>query len=135
MGKIQRGIVLLCTLSLVAQADSDNGSLNKAIKKYSEQKIFCLDIDEEYQFKLKDGSYRSIRLISVEEHRDSVIARVRKAGVNVEVSGETLRLTCAPYVIPTVTQGIRIQAPHLDGSLCRRGYSFPFGTQRIRLCA
>jgi len=117
MNRIQRGIVLLYTFSIVAQADSGNTRLNKAIKKYSEQKIFCLDIDEEYQFKLKDGSYRSIRLISVEEHRDSVIGRVRKAEVNVEISGKLLRLTCAPYVIPTVTQGIRIQADTTSGWL------------------
>ncbi|UCE50505.1 MAG: peptidoglycan DD-metalloendopeptidase family protein, partial [Phycisphaerales bacterium] len=100
-----------------AQADSGDRSLNEAIKKYSEQKIFCLDIGEEYQFKLKDGPYRSIRLISVEEHRDSVIGRIRKAQVNVEVSGKVLRLTCAPYVMPTQTEGVRIQADTTSGWL------------------
>ena len=117
MDRIQRQIVFLCILSIVAQADSGNTSLNKVIKKYSEQKIFWLDIDEEYQFKLRDGSYRSIRLISVEEHRDSVIGKIRGAEVNVEVNGKLLRLTCAPYVMPIETEGIRIQADTTSGWL------------------
>ncbi|MHC4538463.1 MAG: PKD domain-containing protein [Planctomycetota bacterium] len=117
MNRIQRGIVLLCTLSIVVQAASDDKRLNEGIKKYSEQKIVCLDINEEYQFKLKDGSYRSVRLISVEEHRDSVIERTRKAEVNIEVNGRLLHLTCAPYVMPVETEGMRIQADTTSGWL------------------
>jgi len=81
MNEIQRGIILLWILSIVAQADSVDMNLNKTIRKYSEQRIFCLDIGEEYKFKLKDGSYRSILLLSVNEHRDSVIGKIRKADV------------------------------------------------------
>ncbi|MHC4628392.1 MAG: hypothetical protein ACYTDV_15555, partial [Planctomycetota bacterium] len=75
MNRIQRGITLLCTFAVTAQAASRDRTkvLNDAIKKYSQQKIICLDVNEEYQFKLKDSSHRSIRLISVEEYRDSVI--------------------------------------------------------------
>jgi hypothetical protein len=119
MNKIQRGIVLLFTFSIVTQAASDDRSktLNRAIKKYSGQKIICLDVNEEYQFKLKDGSRRSIRLISVEEHRDSVIGKIRRAEVNVEVNGKLLHLVCAPYVMPTETEGVRIQADTTSGWL------------------
>ena len=112
MNRIQRGIILLCTFSIVAQAASDGRSkaLNEVIKKYSEQKIICLDVNEEYQFKLKDGSHRSIRLRSVDEHRDSVIEKVRSAEVSVEVNGKLLHLICAPYGMPTEIKGVRIQA-------------------------
>ena len=112
MNRIQRGITLLCTFAVTAQAASDDGSkaLNDAIRKYSQQKIICLDVNEEYQFKLKDGSHRSIRLISVEEHRDSVIGKVRRAQVNVEVNGKLQHLVCAPYEMPTEIEGLRIQA-------------------------
>jgi hypothetical protein len=85
-------------------------SLNKVIDKYSQQEIICLDVNEEYQFKLKDGSKRVIRLLSVEEYSDSVVGMVRKAKVNVEVNGKLLNLTCAPYVMPTEFDEIRIQA-------------------------
>ncbi len=112
MNRIQRGIVFLSTLTILTQAASAERSktLNEIIKKYSEQKIICLDVNEEYQFKVKGGSNRSIRLISVEEHRDSVIGKVRRAEVNVEVNGKFLNLICAPYVMPTEIEGVRIQA-------------------------
>jgi len=119
MNRIQRGIVLLYTFSIVAQAASDDRikTLNEAIEKYSEQTIVCLDVNEEYQFTLKDGSRRSIRLISVEEHRDSVIGKVRRAEVNVEVNGKLLQLICAPYIMPTEIKGVRIQADTTSGWL------------------
>lgn len=84
--------------------------LDKAVDKYSQQKIFCLDINEEYQFELKDGSIRTIRLVSVEEYSDSVVGMIRKAQVKVEVNGRLLDLTCAPYIMPTEFNGLRIQA-------------------------
>jgi len=110
--KIQAGMVLLCTFSAVAHAASEDkrSTLNDVIKKYSAQTIIRLDVNGEYQFKLKDGSHRPIRLISVEEHRDSVIGKVRKAEVNVAVDGKSLSLVCGPYVMPVETEGIRIQA-------------------------
>jgi len=80
------------------------------IKKYSEQEIVCLDIDEEYSFKLKDGSEKVIRLISIREYQDSVLGQVRQADVNVRVNGKHLHLVCAPYIMPTEIDGVRIQA-------------------------
>jgi len=119
MKRIQRGITLLCTFAVTAQAASDDWSkaLNDAIGKYSQQKIICLDANEEYQFRLKDGLHRSITMISVEEHRDSVIGKVRRAEVNVEVNGRLLHLVCAPYEMPIEIEGIRIQADTTSGWL------------------
>jgi len=97
-------------------ADRDR-MLESAIKKYSEQEIIALDVDEEYVFALKDGSRRIIRLVSVKEHRDSVIGRVRRAEVDVQIDGKPIRLICAPYVMPTETNGLRIQADTTSGWL------------------
>lgn len=115
MDRIRRGLILLFTFSAVALADSDARRINQAIRKYSQQQIVCLDINEEHHFKLKDGSLKSIRLISVEEHRDSVIGKVREAQVDVEVDDKLLYLTCGPYVMPTETDRIRIQADTTSG--------------------
>jgi len=110
--RIQVGIVLLCTFSVIAQAASGDkrNTLDDVIKKYSAQTIIRLNVNSEYQFKLNDGSHKSIRLISVEEHRDSIIRKVRRAEVNVTVNGKSLCLVCGPYVMPVETEGIRIQA-------------------------
>ena len=106
--------VIACLIALVICTDTvladRSETLNKVIDKYSQQEIIYLDVNDEYQFKLKDGSKRVIRLISVKEYSDSVVGMVRKARVNVEVNGKLLNLTCAPYVMPTEIEGVRIQA-------------------------
>jgi len=112
MNKIQISVVCLLALSLYTGAASAGAgkTFNQLIKKYSDQEIVCLDVGEKYPFKLKDGSERLIRLVSVKEHRDSVVKLVRWAGVDIEVDGTVLHLICAPYTMPTEFSGVRIQA-------------------------
>jgi hypothetical protein len=112
MNRTLKAIACLTALVICAGtvfADSSE-TLNKVIDKYSQQEIICLDVNEQYLFRLNNGSKRVIRLLSVKEHSDSVVGMVRKAKVNVEVNGKLLNLTCAPYVMPTEFEGIRIQA-------------------------
>jgi len=97
------------------EVHNKNEKLNKLIHRYSAQKIICLDIGEEYLFKLKDGSIKVIKLISIKEYRDRVIGKMRRAEIDVEVDGIPLHLTCAPYVMPTEIMGIRIQADTASG--------------------
>ncbi len=78
--------------------------------KYSTQRFVYLDPGETHTFRLKDGTERQIRLVSVAEYEDSVIGLKRHADVKVEIDGKPIELTCAPYVTPTETQGLRIQA-------------------------
>ncbi len=112
MKKIQISILCFLVISFCCGTSYAEaaGAFNQLIKKYSGQEIVCLDIGEEYHFKLKDGSGKSIRLVSVEEHRDSVVKFVRRANVDVELDGKILRLICAPYTMPTEFRGMRIQA-------------------------
>jgi len=112
MNRKQEAIVYLIALTICAEtvfADS-NHTLNRMIKKYSEQEIICLDVDEEYSFGLKDGAERVIRLISVKEYRDSVLGKVRYAEVDITIDGKPLRLICAPYTMPTEIDRVRVQA-------------------------
>lgn len=78
--------------------------------KYSTQSFAYLDLGETHTFRLKNGAERRIRLVSVEEYTDSVVGLNRRADVKVEIDGRPVELTCAPYVMPTETQGVRIQA-------------------------
>lgn len=112
MSQTQKAIICLIALTICTETifANRNGTLNRMVKKYSEQEIICLDVNEEYSFKLKDGSDRAIRLVSVREYRDSVVRRVRRADVNVRVNGKIFLLVCMPYVMPTEVEGVRIQA-------------------------
>lgn len=78
--------------------------------KYSTQRFLYLDPGETGVFRLKDGTERQIRLVSVKEYADAVIGLNRRADVRIEIDDTPLELTCAPFVMPTETQGLRIQA-------------------------
>jgi hypothetical protein len=96
-------------------AETPEADLNRLIRPYSPQRIVGLDIGETFVFKLKDGTERKIRVVSVEEHRDSVVKLMRRADVRVEIDGQPLDLVCMPYVMPTRTAGLRIQADTTSG--------------------
>ncbi|MBN1417964.1 MAG: PKD domain-containing protein [Planctomycetes bacterium] len=85
--------------------------------EYSTQQFVYLDVGETFAFRLKDGAERRIRLVSVSEETDPVIDLMRRAEVKVEIDGEPIALTCAPYVMPTETRGVRIQADTTSGWL------------------
>ena len=90
---------------------------NDALKGTSTQQLVQLDLDEAFTFKLRNGAERVIKLVSVQEHRDSIIKLIRRAEVHVEVDGKPLDLVCAPYVMPMETAGLRIQADTTSGWL------------------
>lgn len=78
--------------------------------KYSTQRFVYLDLGESSTFRLKSGAEKRIRLVSVTEFRDPVMELTRHAEVTVEIDGKPVELLCAPYVMPTVAEGLRIQA-------------------------
>jgi hypothetical protein len=101
----------------VANAAIDEDLFQKMVSKYSYQKIVCLDVGEQYVFVLKNGTKKSIELVSVREHHDSVLKKLRWAEVNVKINGKTVHLISAPYVMPTEVNGLRIQADTTSGWL------------------
>jgi len=78
--------------------------------KYSTQRFVYLDIGESCAFQLKNGTEKHVSLLSVKEYEDPVIHLTRWADVRVEIDGRPVKLTCAPYVMPTLAEGLRIQA-------------------------
>ncbi|MBN1845683.1 MAG: peptidoglycan DD-metalloendopeptidase family protein [Sedimentisphaerales bacterium] len=101
---------------LVEIEDAAEGSLNEitpaqaAAIKYSTQQFVYLDPGQTYAFRLKDGSERQIRLVSVQDYQDPVIHLARRAEVTIEIDGAPVELTCSPYAMPTEIRGLRIQA-------------------------
>jgi len=82
---------------------------------FSSQAIVCLDPGEEHAFALRSGREVRVRLLSVEEHRDSVVKLVRRADVRVAIDGTEHELLCAPYLMPTTVGELRIQVDTTSG--------------------
>ncbi len=110
-------VLILFGMFFSAQAEIQNREelLQKFISKYSDQKIICLDVNEECTFELKNGTGKKIKLLSVGEHRDSVINKMRWAKVDIKIDDKIVDLICAPYVMPTEVDGLRIQADTTAG--------------------
>ncbi len=122
--KIGLSAIALVILSVVAWAILGVGhshgalsdaALNRLVSAYSRQRVIGLNIGESYTFQLRSGARRVLKLIAVEEHRDSVINLMRRAEVQVEVDGKPLALVCEPYTMPTETAGLRVLADSTAG--------------------
>lgn len=107
--------ILITPIQVFGAGDGDQAALDALVKKYSKQCIFSLNPGESYLFRLKNGIGRTIRLVSITEHKDSAINVIRRADVAVEIDGKPLTMVCAPYVMPTVVNGLRIQADTTSG--------------------
>ena len=98
-----------------AAAAANDDQVERLIRAYSRQQIVRLDPGEVYRFVSGHGLTKTIRLVSVEDHRDSVINLMRRADVRIEIDGQPLDLVCAPYVMPTEAAGLRVQADTTSG--------------------
>jgi hypothetical protein len=96
-------------------APSNGDRIDRLIRAYSRQQIVRLDPGEACRFVSGHGLTKTIRLVSVEEHRDRVIDLMRRADVRIEIDGHLLELVCAPYVMPTEVAGLRVQADTTSG--------------------
>jgi len=115
MTRAAMGIMIMLVLFAVPTITAANRDLNDLVRLYSTQRIVELDINETCTFKLKDGRQRVLRLVSVEEQRDSVVDLVRRASVRVTIDGKPLDLLCEPCRMPTEIDGLRLQADTTSG--------------------
>jgi murein DD-endopeptidase MepM/ murein hydrolase activator NlpD len=76
-----------------------------------------LNIGEAQEVELCDGTKARVKLIGLEETRDSLRDAIRSATVTVEVNGETVALVSATYHLPTTVAGVRIDCPITKGYL------------------
>ncbi|MDO5566643.1 MAG: peptidoglycan DD-metalloendopeptidase family protein, partial [Planctomycetia bacterium] len=64
-----------------------------------------LNIGETQKVKLSDGSSVNLKLISINERKDSVIGAIRLVDVMVEINGHPLALTSGDYSLPVEVKG------------------------------
>ena len=74
-----------------------------------------LDRGESQVVELADGTRAQVKLLDVEEDRDSVRSAIRQARVKVEVNGRTTTLVCANYRLPVTVGGVQIDCPVTRG--------------------
>ncbi|MFI5453979.1 MAG: PKD domain-containing protein [Isosphaerales bacterium] len=76
-----------------------------------------LDVGESGAVKLCDGTTAQVKLLALDETRDSIRSAVRRAHVRVEVNGQPIDLTSATYHLPTTVAGVQVDCPITRGHL------------------
>ena len=74
-----------------------------------------LNVGESARVELCDGSQTTVKLLDLQETRDTVRDAVRRAVVTVEVGGERTELVAATYHLPTTITGVRIDCAVTKG--------------------
>jgi len=76
-----------------------------------------LDVGESRALKLCDGTTVQVKLLGLDEIRDTIRSAVRRAQVRVEVNGQPIDLTSATYHLPKTVAGIQVDCPITRGYL------------------
>ncbi len=74
-----------------------------------------LNLGESADVELSNGSTARVKLLDVQESRDSLRQAVRKARVTVEVNGKSVSLFSACYNLPVTIAGVQIDCPIARG--------------------
>ena len=78
-------------------------------------RVVDLDVGESVEVELCDGSKARVKLLAVEESRDSIRSAVRMAMARVEINGQAVELTSATYHLPTSVAGVQVDCPITRG--------------------
>jgi ribosomal protein S6E (S10) len=90
--------------------NADPGALDAPIVR-----VVDLDIGETQQVELANGERVQVKLISVDEQRDSIVKAVRRAQVTVSVDGTEVELVSATYHLPITVGGVQIDCSITGG--------------------
>ena len=106
---LSRLALLACFVSTALRADLPQPTLEPTLRAVD------LQIGESAEIKLADGSTAKVKLLDVQEKRDSMARAVREAKVKVAVNGAEAWLTSANYNLPQPVGGVQVDCPITRG--------------------
>jgi murein DD-endopeptidase MepM/ murein hydrolase activator NlpD len=112
MRHMRQGFILFLVPCLVGAADGVPAPTRIALVR-----VVDLDVGESRAVELCDGTTAQVKLLAVDEVRDTIRSAVRRAQVKVEVNGQPAELTSANYRLPMTIAGVQIDCPITHGYL------------------
>jgi murein DD-endopeptidase MepM/ murein hydrolase activator NlpD len=67
-----------------------------------------MDIGEQADIALKDGTSAKVRILAVDETYDRVCRALRSADIHLEIDGNKVTIPCANYSLPTVSGRVKV---------------------------
>lgn len=74
-------------------------------------RVIDLDLGETQRVVLSDGATAAVKLLRVDERRESVTQMLARATVTVEINGQRAELVSGNYRLPVVVGGVQVDAP------------------------
>lgn len=74
-----------------------------------------LDVGESIEVELSDRSKAKVKLVKLDERRDTVREAIREARVTLEINGETATISSANYRLPVEVGGVQVDCPATVG--------------------
>src|SRR5262245_28317730 len=111
-------VLFLFMCAAVVLAQSAFAQLPEA-KLPSPFRAVDLSIGEKQEVKLDNGETVSVKLVDVQDYRDSLRGAVRRSEVKVEVAGEAVTLGSGTYHLPVLVGKVRIDCPITGGYVAR----------------
>jgi hypothetical protein len=93
---------LTCFATTLCLAGGDPATIEPLVR------VVDLNIDDSTEVELCNGSAVTVKLLDLQETRDTVCFAVRRAVVTVEVNGERAELVSATYHLPQTIGGVQI---------------------------
>lgn len=87
-------------------------------------RVVDLSIGESAEVTLHDGKQATVKLIALNESRDSIRDAVRRAEVTIEINGQRTTIVSATYHLPTTIAGVRVDCPITKGYYTNAGSDF-----------
>ena len=94
-----------------------------------------LDVGESSTVELSNGTSAQVKLLALDELRDTIRDAVRRAEVKLEVNGQPIKLTSGNYRLPVTVAGVQVDCPVTRGYL-KNSTADPWGLDkeaRLRL--
>ncbi len=76
-----------------------------------------LDVGESSTVELSNGTSAQVKLLALDELRDTIRDGVRRAEVKLEVNGQPINLTSGTYRLPITVAGVQVDCPVTRGYL------------------
>ncbi len=126
---LKKSLTVLATICLA-------GSATFAARIEPLVRVIDLNVGQTRSVTLHDGNKATVKLLGLEEHRDSVRNAVRRAVVKVEVNDRVVELVSSTYNLPGSIAGVQIDCPVTKGYIANSSKANAWGLAkdaRLRL--
>jgi len=80
-------------------------------------RVVDLDLGESSSVELSDGTTARVKVVALDEERDSIRSAIRRAQVKLEINGQPIELTSGTYHLPVTVAGVQVDCPVTHGHL------------------